>query len=530
MAFLLHQLLTEAAERDPHQLAVVSAEQSLTYEELDRLSNQIAQQLRADGVCAGDRVGLFLNKSVHSVAALFGIQKAGAAYVPIDPHNPAQRAMYILQNCAVTGLVTSSEKLRSFPPEFLKGGAIRSVLTSDEAGSLAEISDLPLKSFAQLKAEQPSANPAVPITDDNLAYILYTSGSTGKPKGVMISHLNSLTFVNWCYDEFGVQKTDRVSSHAPFHFDLSVFDLFCTIKAGATVYLVPSEVQTFPRELARWIADRGITIWYSVPSALIQLVESGQLEKYDYGKLRTVLFAGEVFPIKYLRELVRRIPHPAYYNLYGPTETNVCTYYKVKPSDLAANRTEPVPIGVACANTEVFALDHEMKPVGIGQEGELYVRSSTVMKGYWGRPDATAQVVIANALNPQYAQTLYRTGDIVEQQPNGDYLYIGRRDKMIKSRGYRIELGEIEEVLYSHPDIRQAAVVTIPDEHIGARIIAYVVCANGTTRQQLEKHCMDRLPRYMTPERFELRPELPATSTGKIDRTSLEEEIQNHAR
>ena len=530
MAFLLHQLLTEAAQRDPQQLAVVSSEQSLTYQELDRLSNQVAQQLRADGVRAGDRVGLFLKKSASSVAALFGIQKAGAAYVPIDPHNPAQRAMYILQNCAITGLVTDSQKLRSFPVEFLKNGGIRSIITSDESDSVGAASDLSLRSFAQVAATQPSTNPSVPITDDNLAYILYTSGSTGKPKGVMISHLNSLTFVNWCYDEFGMARTDRVSSHAPFHFDLSVFDIFCTIKAGATVYLVPSEVQTFPRELARWIADVGITVWYSVPSALVQLVESGQLEKYDYQRLRTLLFAGEVFPIKYLRELVRQIPHPTYYNLYGPTETNVCTYYKVKPSDVAADRTEPVPIGAACANTEVFALDEEMKLADVGQEGELYVRSGTVMKGYWGRPDATAQVVLPNILNPHYGQVIYRTGDIVKLQANGDYLYIGRRDKMIKSRGYRIELGEIEAALYSHPDVRQAATIAIPDEQLGARIVAYLVCDNGTTRQQLEKHCLDRLPRYMVPERFELRQELPTTSTGKIDRTTLEQEIQTNVR
>jgi amino acid adenylation domain-containing protein len=525
MPFLLHQLLTETADRGPDQPAVVSSNQCMTYGELDALSNQIAHQLRADGVRPGDRVGLFMKKSTGAVAALFGILKAGAAYVPVDPNSPPQRAMYILQNCAVKGLVTTSEKLACLPADLFEKGEISSILLSDPVKSSLQSLDLKVTPFAELTVTCPTANPSVAVTDNDLAYILYTSGSTGKPKGVMISHLNSLTFVNWCYSEFGVDKSDRVSSHAPFHFDLSIFDLFCTIKAGGTIYLVPSEVSAFPRELARWIADRGITIWYSVPSALIQLVEHGKLESYDYKQLRTVLFAGEVFPIKYLRQLVRSIPHATYFNLYGPTETNVCTYYRVKESDVAADCTNPVTIGIACANTEVFGLDEQLKPIAVGQQGELYVRSSTIMKGYWGRPEATAQVVVQNPLQSAYSETVYRTGDIVELLPTADYQYVGRRDKMIKSRGYRIELGEIEAALYSHPEVREAAVVAIPDEQVGARIAAYVVCDGSITCQQLERHCLDRLPRYMIPERWELRENLPKTSTGKVDRTSLEEEM-----
>jgi acyl-CoA synthetase (AMP-forming)/AMP-acid ligase II len=340
----------------------------------------------------------------------------------------------------------------------------------------------------------------------------------------MISHLNSLTFVNWCFDEFRVCPQDQVSSHAPFHFDLSVFDIFCTIKAGGTVFLVPQEIAAFPVRLAQWIAEKEITIWYSVPSALIQLVEHGKLEQNDYAALRTVLFAGEVFPIKYLRRLMAAVPHPSYYNLYGPTETNVCTYYRVQPADIAPERAEAVPIGKACANTEVVAVNDEGRPAEAGGAGELYVRSSTVMKGYWGRPEASSQCVIPNFLNPHYRDVLYKTGDLVRQMPSGDYIYLGRRDKMIKSRGYRIELGEIEAALYAHPGVREAAVIAIPDELVGARIKAYVVVHNGLQRTDLERFCLLRLPRYMMPERIEFRAELPRTSTGKVDKTSLEKE------
>jgi amino acid adenylation domain-containing protein len=525
MPFLLHQLATESAERNPSQCAVVGPGGSLTYEQLERLSNQIAHELMEAGVRPGDRVGLLLDKRVEGVASLLGIMKAGAAYVPVDPFSPPQRAAYILGNCQVRALVSSPNKIAKMPAEFWNSPGLASVLLVDETRGTVP-PEMParvrVKGFGEVRSTQFDANPNVPITDNHLAYILYTSGSTGEPKGVMISHLNSLTFVNWSYDTFQVRPEDHVSSHAPFHFDLSVFDLYCALKAGATIYLVPYSCATFPPELASWISDNQISVWYSVPSALIQLVEHGQLERHNYERLRTVLFAGEVFPIKYLRQLVRALPQAEYYNLYGPTETNVCTYYQVQPSDLEESRTQPVSIGKACANMEVFAITDERKAAKVGEEGELYVRSGTVMKGYWGRPQDTAKMVIPNFLNPEYADVLYRTGDIVRPMADGNLEYVGRRDKMIKSRGYRIELGEIEAALYAHPQVLEAAVIAIPDEKIGARINAFVVVENGLDRAELEKFCTLRLPRYMMPEVLEMRPQLPKTSTGKIDKKSLE--------
>lgn len=526
MAFLLHHLLSESAERHPDRVAVEDDRGQLTYAELESWSNRIARELRARGVRPGDRVGVFLRKSIYGVAALFGIQKAGAAYVPVDPQAPPLRAAYILQNCGVRALVTERDRLRRLPAEFLSRKKLSLLLLDREPAADEEAgpASSPAVTLAEIRAGQPDDHSGVPITDDDLAYILYTSGSTGEPKGVMISHLNSLTFVNWCYDTFRVGSADRVSNHAPFHFDLSVFDIFCTIKAGGTMLIVPDVILPFPIELTRWIAEKRLTIWYSVPSALIQLVERGHLERHDFGGLRIVMFAGEVFPIKYLRRLVAALPGPAYYNLYGPTETNVCTYYRVKPEDLDPARTDPVPIGIACENQEVVALNEREEPVPVGEEGELYVRSSTVMKGYWGRPQETARAVVPNPLNPHYTSALYRTGDIVRQLPGGDFQYIGRKDRMVKSRGYRIELGEIEAALYAHPSIREAAVVAVPDDELGARLKAYVVAEPDLHRGELERFCKERLPRYMMPEWLEFRPDLPRTSTGKVDKSALEKE------
>jgi acyl-coenzyme A synthetase/AMP-(fatty) acid ligase len=318
---------------------------------------------------------------------------------------------------------------------------------------------------------------------------------------------------------------DRVTSHAPLHFDLSTFDIYVTIKAGGTVVLVPERLSVFPARLASLLQEERITVTYLVPSILSLMVNYGKLDTYDFSDLRMILFAGEVFPIKYLRKLVTTVPHADYYNLYGPTETNVCTYYKVQPKDLAPERTQPVPIGIACENTEVFAVDEAGELVTEpGQEGELWARGSCVAQGYWGDPEKTAKGFVCNPHQPYFDEVAYRTGDIVTLDADGvNWLYVGRRDHMIKSRGYRIDLGDIEAALYSHSNVKEAAVVAIPDELIGSRIQAFVVPLNGDglTAQELEQHVGRHLPRYMVPEGIEFCDVLPKTSTGKVNRPVL---------
>jgi acyl-coenzyme A synthetase/AMP-(fatty) acid ligase len=313
-----------------------------------------------------------------------------------------------------------------------------------------------------------------------------------------------------------------VSNHAPFHFDLSTFDLFATIKAGGTVVLVPPMLSVFPLNLAKFIAEQRITIWYSVPSALTRLVLYGNLPQFDLSHLRTILFAGEVFPVKYLRQLMTLIPQASYHNLYGPTETNVCTWYTVPPLD--PERTEPLSIGKGCANSEILVLDEQQQRVATGEVGELCVRGPGLMHGYWGLPERTAQSLIQFTVYPHLGpEPLYRTGDLVREEADGNYTYLGRRDNQIKSRGYRIELGEIETVLYSHPAIEEAAVIPIPDDEIGNQIKAFVVLRNGQElpRNAIDAFCAARLPKYMVPHQVEVQDALPKTSTGKVDKTKL---------
>jgi amino acid adenylation domain-containing protein len=526
MEYLLPHYLIKSAARHPAREAVRMNGVGLTYEQLDRQTNQLARTLIALGVKRGDRVGLYVHKSHASVIGVFGIMKAGAAYVPLDPNAPAKRLSYITRDCGIKVVVTASAKLKVLPEFFTEGSPIEKVVLTDESTEAVPAlpANLSVSPWSNVLGEDASAL-AMEAIDDDLAYILYTSGSTGVPKGVMISHRTIFTFIEWAVDEFKMTHEDRVTSHAPLHFDLSTFDLYATVKAGATIVLIGENVAALPVQMADLLQNEKVTITYLVPSILAFMVNYGKLDAHDFSKLRALLFAGEVFPIKYLRKLVAAIPHPAYYNLYGPTETNVCTYYQVQPSDLAEDRTQPVPIGQACGNMEVFAVNEQGQLITEpGQEGELWARGGCVAQGYWGDQVKTAKAFMQNPLNNIFPDRAYRTGDVVSLAPDRkNWLYAGRRDHMIKSRGYRIELGEIETALYRHEKVKEAVVVAVPDELVGNRIRGYVVLAEGSTLtpKELEIFCGNHVPKYMVPEKIELRDALPLTSSGKIDRTAL---------
>jgi amino acid adenylation domain-containing protein len=520
MAYLLNQLLTRSAARVPDKDAVCARGRSLSYRELDEQSNRLAHLLRERGLKNGDRVGLFIPKCVESIVSMFGVLKAGGVYVPLDPQAPLDRIAYIVRNCDMKGLICTAEQFKGLTP--LDIACVQfAVLNGELSEGEGRAGTTSLIAWKEINSFPGSAAPDCPRVTTDLAYMLYTSGSTGRPKGVMLTHQNALTFINWCAETFQVQTEDRLSNHAPLHFDLSVFDVYNAIEAGATVFLATTEILLFPKSLARFIEENRITIWYSVPSALVLLLLHVDLKAHDLSSLRVVLFAGEVFAMKYLKQLVELLPRPDFYNLYGPTETNVCTYYKVERSKLAD--LDRLPVGRACGNTEVFAVDERNQITKAGEVGELYVRGPAVTPGYWGDPEKTKRSVVANKFQPNFEEKAYRTGDQVALGADGNYDFIGRLDSMIKSRGYRIELGEIEAALLSHASVEEAAAVAIPDEEIGARIKAFVGTHNGNpvTGADLQKYCASRIPKYMVPEFIEVRDKLPKTSTGKVDRVLL---------
>jgi amino acid adenylation domain-containing protein len=510
MAYVLQGLLAHAAARHPDRQAVSSQDCLLTYAELDQLSNKAARALLRLGVASGDRVGILAPKSAASVTAVYGALKARACYVPLDTKAPAERIAYVANDCGINVVIADEDRTPQVTDLAERVPGLRRLLV---AASPAASLSLAAESGEPLGAER--------AVETDLAYMLYTSGSTGTPKGVMISHRNSLTFVDWAAGAAGLSSEDRVCSPAPLHFDLSVFDVFSTCRAGACLTVIPEGTTTFPVSIAQWLEQERISVWYSVPSVLTLLACFGGLSQFDLSRLRTVIFAGEVFPPKYLAKLMAELPGPRYLNWYGPTETNVVTAFEVARTD---SDLGPVPIGTACANTEVFAVMGESNLVHQpGDEGELYVRGPSLMQGYWGHPDQTRQVLVPNPLAPDRDELVYRTGDLVTVDAAGNYVYLGRGDSMVKVRGYRVELGEVEAALYRHPGIGEAAVLAVPDELLGSRLHA-VVSATGTTnltRDDVLGHCRRWLPSYMVPDVIEFRAALPRTSTGKVDRVGL---------
>jgi non-ribosomal peptide synthetase component F len=344
MQYLLPHFLSASAMRHPSREAVRMDGVGLTYEQLDRLTNQLARALRQAGVKPGDRVGLYVPKSLGSVIGVFGIMKAGAAYVPLDANAPARRLAYITRDCGVQVIVTASAKLATLAEFLTEGTPLKTVLlTDDPSGSPPEPpAGIDVVRWAGVLRQDATPTDWPESTDNELAYILYTSGSTGMPKGVMISHRTILTFINWATEEFRMVPEDRVTSHAPLHFDLSTFDLYATIKAGATIVLVGESVAALPVRMADLLQNERITIAYLVPSILSFMVSYGKLDAHDFSRLRTVLFAGEVFPIKFLRRLMNAIPHAAFYNLYGPTRNQ---RVHVLPGATGGRRAGPHPGG-----------------------------------------------------------------------------------------------------------------------------------------------------------------------------------------
>jgi amino acid adenylation domain-containing protein len=525
---LLHELVADSARRAPDAPAIVDGDRTFSYGELDGWSNAIARVLVAQGVTPGDRVAIHLDKSAEAVAAIHGTLKAGAAYVPFDPTSPDARLAYVAANAGIRVACTSAKKLASLGAMRALGAPLETAVVLDaDPDAAAGGESRPPRVVGASEVAGASREPfAVRRIPEDLAYVLYTSGSTGNPKGVMLSHRAALGFVTWAVEAIGVTAADRCSSHAPFHFDLSIFDLYASALAGAAVVLVPATTSRFPVEVRRFIEREHITIWYSVPSILSLLARRGGLTEGALPELRVILFAGEVFPTNQRRELMRLLPHVTYWNLYGPTETNVCTAYRVPPLD--AGGDAPLPIGRAVDGDETFVVTEDGRLAAPGEAGVLYVRGATVMSGYWNDPERTDAVLAPSPFHAPLRDLAYCTGDLVRERTDGNYDFLGRRDLQIKSRGYRIELGEIEAALGALDSVVETAVVAVPDEMVGNRIHAFAAVRAGTPERALVDACKARLPGYMVPERLELLDALPKTSTGKIDRRALSERAAEH--
>ncbi len=525
---LLNHLLDETASKTPDNLAVKMEDRSITYGELLKRSNILANLLMHIGFEPGNVAGVFLNKSIEAVVSMFGVLKAGGAYIPLDSfYSPLSRIKNIIKISQAKFIISDRmnwEKLLVNTTEedcFL--AELKVILVAHDGIDFINI-DSPTLEHGVLFSSCSSADLLnhIQTIDDDLAYILYTSGSTGTPKGVMLTHLNALTFVKWALSYFKPTKEDVFSNFAPFHFDLSVFDIYVCIAVGGTLNLLPSKLASNPRAIVEWISNSGITILYSVPSMWISILNFAGIGHGSFKSLKQVLFAGEVFPPKYLKQLMEMIPHAEFYNLYGPTETNVCTCYHVAGVELVGDR--PVPIGSPCDNTGILVLNNEGELAVSGELGELLVRGSIVTKGYYRDSEKTDAAFMKSTLSNYNGAMFYKTGDIVMVCDENIFEYIGRKDFMVKCSGFRVELQEVEYALYKNLFIEEAVVVPIIEEgkdNIEICAVLKLKENEGFSIIKLKKFLSDILPKYMIPQVILTTGSIPKNANGKPDRQKV---------
>ncbi|NUM35978.1 MAG: amino acid adenylation domain-containing protein [Candidatus Brocadiae bacterium] len=495
----MYDLMDEYSLRNPEKKSLVYEQKYLTYKQLSHFSDILAQAIVSQGFQKGQRAALYLEKSLESIVCMLAIQKAGGIYVPLDYSQPYNRINFILENCDVSLLFLREKKKTNLGKELLPAKATELLVWIGDAFQEKE-------SFFQI--ENLSGTTKASPNQEDLVFLLYTSGSTGVPKGVKISRQNAQVFVDWCLEEMELKEEDVFLSLAGFHFDLSVFDIYCSLSVGATLVLYPDYGMINPNQICHCIDSCKVSVVYTVPSMLTLWISSQAIDKHSLDTLHYVLFAGEVFPIKYLRQIKDRLPNTRFYNLYGPTETNVCTYYEVKK--ISPDRQDPVPIGKAVKGATIYALNEAQNPIQEGETGELYVTGPCVTPGYW------------NLYNPENTENhkkgIHATGDIVSLE-EGNFVFRGRRDNQIKWQGFRIELGEIEKVLLLHPGVKECTVLFHPEPQPG-KMIAYIA-PHGLSPILLREHCSKSLPKYMIPHSFLFYEKLPKNSNGKIDKIAI---------
>lgn len=515
--FLIHSALEFHANSSPQHPALSLQGVEMSYSTLNEKSNQLANALLENSVELEDRVGIFMHKSLELGISIYGILKAGCAFVPLDPFMPADRLQFIIEDCGIKHLVSND--------------ALSSTIDKLDSGLDLQIygleSGLSFDTTSWQRVYQyPITSPEIIMVDQNLGYIMYTSGSTGVPKGMMHTHLGSNTYARWGVNYVQLTPEDRVASHAPLHFDLSIFDFFSTAQAGATVILVPETVARFPASWSALIDSERISVVFTVPYTLITMYEQGAIDKRDLSSLRWILFGGEPYPPKLLRQLMLRLEHTTFTNVYGPAEAPCCTCFDVPLPD--EGEEEPLPIGLVSANSTDIIIDENDNDCPLNTPGELCIRSTTLTRGYWNRPDLNAQCYLYRESHGPFPLVYFRTGDRVKRAEDGHLRFLGRIGRMVKTRGHRVELDEIESVLTTANGVSEAAAYTIADEFGSHTILSAVTIDTNQalTESDLLQHARSKLPPYAVPRQIQILEKMPHTSTGKIDRQMLSRQAE----
>ncbi|MDN9009954.1 non-ribosomal peptide synthetase [Brevibacillus laterosporus] len=493
----IHQLFENQVTLHPERIAVWHQGKSISYKELNQKANQLARRLQHIGIAPEDRVALLLDRSPLMVIAILAVLKAGGAYVPIDPHYPESRISYMVADSGATLLLTTGECITD---------------------QLFDCTVLDVEAPEIYRGN--NENILCTNTSHRLAYIIYTSGTTGKPKGVMIEHRQVVQLIRHTPSCFDFNERDVWSMFHSYCFDFSVWEMYGALLYGGELVLVPTEVVQNPAKFAKLLIDRKVTILNQTPKALYALQdEMIRLTKLEglSPQIRYMILGGEALQPMLLRPWQSHYPSTRLINMYGITETTVhVTYKELTDEELITNRSN---IGVPLPTLSCYLFDSKKRLVPMGVTGELYIGGHGVGRGYMNRADLTRDRFIFHPYKTE--DILYRTGDLARYLPNGELEYLGRSDQQVKIRGYRLELGEIETAILSHPDVRESLVLTINDKQGDQALCAYVVRNGELDDQQLRTFLTKKLPAYMLPSYLVFVREIPITSNGKADRSSL---------
>ena len=520
--YLFPAALERAAMRWPESIVFRCRNNNISFAHFHQQVTTVAALLRDHGVCRGDRVGVMMHKSIESAIGIYAAMTAGAAYVPIDPLTPKERLQFIINDCTLSALLvddSTSLKLSTISPD-----PVKLIIGGDYKHPNIEHITWPLA--VQFPTQMTLHNRS---HENDLAYVMYTSGSTGTPKGLMHTHKSGLTYARQAAKLYGLSPGDKLGNHSALHFDMSTLEYFAGPLYGATSVIITEEYLRMPASLSSLIETEKLTIWHSVPFAIIQLLEHGQIESKDFSTIRWLLFGGEPFSPHYLNRIMQLLPQVRVGNLYGPAELNQTTFYEIPRTLLEDDVT--VPIGDVWENSDRLILDDQNNLLNNdGDVGELVVRSPTMMDGYWGRPDLTEKVFFDHQLNDGRNARYLRTGDLVRIDNPTQMTFIGRKDRQVKVRGFRIELDEIEMVAYQHESVEEAAAVKITDvSNIDQIALAIILKKDfDANEKSLRQHLAKYLPTYARPTSILFRETFPRTSSSKINRPQLKAIIETN--
>ena len=511
---LLNNFIETSAGRLPDKDALICQDRRYTYSELDSMSNRIANALMDRGVEKGDRVGIFLDNSAESVISIFGILKAGCAFVVVNPQTKPRKVCYILDNCSAKGLIIHwkyRETLEAVERDVDSMGF--SFVCAAEQEGLTEGKER--AALEEILARQSDRQPDPRTIDVDLAAIIYTSGTTGFPKGASFTHRSMISASTSITTYLENVESDIILNVLPLAFDYGLYQVLMSMQMGATLVLGKDFV--FPYEIVKTVVRERVTGFPGVPTIFAMLLQLKDIEKQDFSCVQYVTNTAAALSPRHIRELKRVFPNARIYSMYGVTE---CKRVSYMPPDELDQR--PTSVGKGMPNEEVYIVNEKGEKVGPGEVGELVVRGSNVMMGYWENPEATAKVLKPG---PYPGERVLYTGDLFKMDEDGYLYFVSRKDDIIKSRGEKVSPKEIESTIYELPEVLEVSVVGVPDDVLGQAVKAKVVLKDGKnslTERQVIAHCMQNMERFMVPKYVEFVAALPKTKSGKIMKREAE--------